>query len=170
MLEWQVTGTAALSYINYDLSHSVSHPNGYLRIILLCMHALRSVCTYRLRCTVWHTLWACDTGPIHSSPLCAYCKSKAHHFSGSLWEGWLVGSPSLTVSLSQQSIWHAVFRHGPKLFSWNWSQLHTSPLTEKWDGPTSNYTFWAMSCPGKADIKDLNGQNLCFGWKLTHNH
>lgn len=45
MLEWQVTGTAALYYIGYDLLHSVGHPNDYLPIILLRMHALRSVCT-----------------------------------------------------------------------------------------------------------------------------
>lgn len=45
--EWQVPGAAAVPYIVYDLSHSISHLAGYLHIILLCMHALMHMCTYR---------------------------------------------------------------------------------------------------------------------------
>jgi len=51
--------------------------------------------------------------PIHPSPLHVYCKSKAHHFPGSLLEGGLVGSPSLT-SFS--------VKHRTRCL-WGWAQI-----------------------------------------------
>lgn len=45
--EWQVPGAAAVPYIVYDLSHSISHLAGYLHIILLYVYALMHMCTYR---------------------------------------------------------------------------------------------------------------------------
>lgn len=141
-------------------------------IILLCMHALTYIHTCVPTCNV--TSYGIPYELLTLDPsIILHCTLPVRAKHNTLQDpfgkvGWWEAPVWLLLFLCKEH-WHAVFGNGPKFFSWNWSQPYTSPLTEKWDGPPATTPSWPTSCPGKA-IQGPTSWNLCFGWKLPHNH